>query len=138
MVIGWFRYYGIRNSDPHFDTLNLYVFIYLFIFKCWYHVRYIFSILHSIQYVLLQSNNPTFKAFFLSMSMSLKWTYSSFFLSEFERKHTCFWLPAHAFLTSTCLLRLYSHSNIVFNISPFDITKYNTRYDISVYVLLNG
>ena len=28
--------------------------------------------------------------------------------------------------------------NIVFNISPFDIKKYNTRYETSVYVLLNG
>ena len=27
---------------------------------------------------------------------------------------------------------LYSHSNVVFNISPFDITKYNTRYETSV------
>ena len=28
--------------------------------------------------------------------------------------------------------------NIVFNNCPFDITKYSTRYETSVYVLLNG
>ena len=30
-----------------------------------------------------------------------------------------------------------NNNNIVLNISLFDITKYNTRYETSVYVLLN-